>query len=784
MPKIVTPAMQASLNENFASEPIIIIGISWGSTPTFYGTKVISEAGVYVKAVIKSIGEIVLSKRADNSGSTGSVDVEFYDTDGEFKLVIDVTKMEGTSATIFQHFNGLRNTDWFPLLHGRITRPRWTEGNRVFTCTIESAAVSNEVGYAPVPEDFQDLSPQAYGVPWPLLFGSVEMSPCIHIRKHTEGLLKTNIQLRSDIYKLSADKLRIDWVKPEDIDVLSYFDGTTTTTNIIYIKDGNKFPQNKDIKIVIDNVVFEGSFSGDNFTCTAANLPLFENVKFAARDNLDPDEPGYFVGWLATDPTDGTYPNLAGCHVFFQGNKDWYNFVVKQNVSKVWFKYPTFNPNLKQLQKVNASHVITQAFAIEPSGVNYEISEKILRFRQIQNIRAQLITPIVTIPVFGLILNLLDDLPKRANSFWGAEAGTLVRLFDDQDPDIYLISLNTVEEIFAVYGKKRTKLGTHEQTSFAPIPKSYYKEQLQGNYAILGQLPSALLFYRPLSDYNTDAEKWEDDIYVSCRSSVGANTATIIKYLLDNFTDYETDRHSFDHVASQLIYDSNFGIYERKDTLEVCREIAWQARCGLLIDSESIEIKYLAAEPDSQTIWSEGNAQFKSLEFTTTDTQNIVTRLIGTWRESNEFFDPPTRLINQNRATEIRDVVRAINEVQRREQPATNIAIHEENIDRYGVKVETVDIYIYDFEEAVQACIDFWGHRMSNVWRKVQFKTVLYALQYQIFDAIDLGFDLFGTVKCLIDEIRYDSNEKDVSIIFWTPISEGSQTVDSGAWNG
>lgn len=780
--KQLSPAMFDSLSEAHGTEPIIVVGINWGAATSWYSTKTVEDAGIVCKAVIKSVGEILVSKRSDNEGSTGSVELSFYDTDGEFKLVTDLTRMEGTRATVFQHFNGLKSNDWFPLLSGRVANPRWTEGNRVFTCTIEAKSVSDEVGFAPVPDDFNDLAPEAYGVPWPLLFGKVAMSPCVHVRKHTEGLLKTNIQLDSEVYHLSADKRKISWVQPNEVDVLSYFEGTTTSTNKIYVRDGSKFPQAQVVKIEIDKVIFEGTFDGDEFTCTSANLPRFENVKFAARVTADPDEAKFFVAWLREE--DGLVPNLVGHHVFFTSSQDWYNFVVKQDNDKIWFKYPTFNPNTHQNVKIGPTHTIKSAFAIEPSGVVYEISEKIFRFRQIQDVRAQILSVIPSIPVFGLLVNYLDGLPRRAHAFWGAEAGTKVKLFKVEDPDIYLISLNTVAEIYAVYGKKRTKLGTHEQTSFAPIPDSYYEEQLESNYAVDGLKASALLFRRPLSDYDTDTEKWEDAVYVSCRSSVGPNTADIIYFLLYNFTDYEIDSRSFNEVKDQLVYDSNFGLYDRKDALDVCRDIAWQARCALLVDSDKIELKYLALQPTSIIVWTAGDIQYKSMEFLKTNSTKVITRLIGTWRESNEFNDPPQRLVNQNRAAEIRDIVRAINEAQRRELPSTNIALWEENQDRYGVNVETHDVFIYNEEEPVQKCIDFWGHIGANIWKKLQFKTAILGINYQPWDAVTVSTAITGAVPGLVEEIRYDTNEKDVGVMFWLPIQEGHSVVDTSVWNG
>jgi len=285
-----------------------------------------------------------------------------------------------------------------------------------------------------------------------------------------------------------------------------------------------------------------------------------------------------------------------------------------------------------------------------------------------------------------------------------------------------------------------------------------------------------------LSDYDTLTEKWEDVVYVSCRSSIGPNTSDIISYILYTYTNYKINNSSFNTVASQLPYRSDFGIYERKDALQICQEIAWQARCALIVDSETIELRYLALQPDSLFIFTTDNIQFKSFEESLTDNVEVTTRLIGTWRESMEWTEPPTRLLNQDDGAKIRDIIRAMKETERREVPATNVYVYEENMDIYGVNVLQKDIFIYNFEEAVAATITFWGHILANVWKIAKFKTFLSALPLQTWDAVTLNVGVLG--KGIVEEIRYDTKEKDVYVSLWMPIREGKLTVDTTVWNG
>lgn len=93
-----------------------------------------------------------------------------------------------------------------------------------------------------------------------------------------------------------------------------------------------------------------------------------------------------------------------------------------------------------------------------------------------------------------------------------------------------------------------------------------------------------LVFTKPLSSIKDQG--WNDDVYVTFKSDVGPNTVDILKYIIDRWSDLTWDETSFNAVASKLAqFPMNFPILDRKNTLDVLQEIAFQARCALWISN-------------------------------------------------------------------------------------------------------------------------------------------------------------------------------------------------------
>ena len=74
---------------------------------------------------------------------------------------------------------------------------------------------------------------------------------------------------------------------------------------------------------------------------------------------------------------------------------------------------------------------------------------------------------------------------------------------------------------------------------------------------------------------------WSDDLYVTFQSSVGPDIVEIIKYLIADYSTWTgTPRPSITFRKNSKTFPANFPLLDRKNTLEVLQEIAFQARCA------------------------------------------------------------------------------------------------------------------------------------------------------------------------------------------------------------
>lgn len=233
------------------------------------------------------------------------------------------------------------------------------------------------------------------------------------------------------------------------------------------------------------------------------------------------------------------------------------------------------------------------------------------------------------------------------------------------EPITYIVSI-TPGTVLAV---KAYKQFTGERR-LVVVPDNLYRVETKDYGAVTAV---QIVFDKPLSTV-TD-QGWSDDIYVTFQSSVGPDTINILKYLITNYTDLTWDDTSFNHVQTKLTpFPANFPILDRKNTLQVLQEIAYQARCALWLSNGVFYIKYLPEEPDADDDITVSDLDADSgVEVELTSTENLVTKLKVTWRLS--WAPRPT---------------------DREKDKSEKTMILRHNISRYGTQEEEYEWYIYN----------------------------------------------------------------------------------------
>lgn len=819
--RIVSENTQASFDQRTGTEPILILQVNWGGGLAYYSTRSVNFEGVaYCDAKIMSVGELSQTKRADNAANTGNISLTLDDTDGKLKYIISNTRVEKRPAAVYLHFEGNEFADLTLLLKGVVNGPvSWKEGDKTIEFQIEIPQDHNEFGFSPTLDDFPDLSPDAQGVPWPVAFGTVAHVPAVHVKKRVEGTLITDIRLQSQIYVEIRDKnnllldLKLDYY-PDVYCTLPNPGGVSTVEdkNVIYIWNGENFPQGIQLKILIDNVIFEGTFEGNQFTIFAdaqsaaegVNIPKYTNVKIGGRqdkndlilvngklvNHKDPKTGAIVVNkeydalWLAASESSKSIVN-CWCIFNHQGTADFFNHCESQNKLYCKFISPFMDPAVKNpktgqlLAKqvlMTSSRVIDYVWPIMPNGMddtkeNLEVIQAIEAFRIVARN-----SPAPT------MLSYAADALRRAraniNTFWNRPAGTIVRLYveGDDDPDLYICNLAPVTQITAVYGRREV----HGKKVFTPIPTDYY-QVLTSNYQIKGSYVTALAFPTPLVDKSKD-NKWDDIVYVSMIGGIGPNISDIIKWCVQRYTFYNIDAPSFAAVRTEVnAYPANFAIYERRDAMKVILDMAWQARCAMLVDSITVSIKHIAKQSGQVGEFDISSIEYRSQVFGFTETQDVFTKMVGVWSSTYKDDPNPTKA-HERPTTAIKEIVRSILLQANRENEANQYSIYRENIPIYGVIPEEHKMFIYTDESFVRRSLQFWGHRKANIWQLMTFKTGLWACVLQPFDIIAIDTPLSGLVVAEVSHVGLNFSDRSVTIRVWLPFVAGSHVQDSGAY--
>lgn len=334
----------------------------------------------------------------------------------------------------------------------------------------------------------------------------------------------------------------------------------------------------------------------------------------------------------------------------------------------------------------------------------------------------------------------LDEMPT--SSFFWAQSGSKV-LMDGEEEIIYIANLlpSTINRVSAFRSFPTGDVLT-------TVPDTLY-DIYQTNYG--GYTVTELVFPKLLSLVDP---KWRDDVYVSLTSSEGPNTAEILQWLIEKYTTFAVDATSFNAVATKLTnYPSNFAFLERKNIVEVLREIAYQARCAIYIRDNTVFLKYLSDEPTSVATITEDDIENQSLQIYHTDTEDLVTKTTATWR-SNGAQEDDFKIILRH------------------------------NVKFYGTQEEEYDYYIYNIREHVLKSATFWMIRNANTWRKVRFRTPIKHLAIEIFDCITLNLsDLSPSpVKAIVEKASFDSATRTIEFECWTPLRAGTTTPYFWAW--
>ena len=692
MRNISTPT-ETKINTRLGTEPQLILQINWSTGVEYYGFKTFSLGGWSVQGKMLDFSAISSQGKQDTTGEVSSANVKLDDSDGSLKTKVDRVLLESTSITVYHYFEGLSQSDLVVVLKGIISGDiNWSEGERSLSFDIESYVEDRSVGYAPEAGAFANLAEEAIGVVWPLCFGTVLKVPAVRVKYRARGRLAYGINHNFDNFR---------------------------------VENGEDFPQGTPINLRIADIRFQGTFDEDIFTVIQRNLPHHTNIAIGNRRFFDTSYLDASVVWLIDQP------NIIGlyCYVNHPTHGPMVNKCVGHEGQKYFFAKP-WRPSGTLLNvRLTLNDTILETAPIPRSswGATYTIENIATWYETLVSSEHEEVRSVTTI----------------VQGMFAIRPGTIVNQEVSYNTTYVINAIPSIEklEVFAYRTYRGKKI-------FAPVPKSYYILNLSNTLGT--QNCTTLEFPISLEDYQ--GENWESTIYVSLRSTVGPNAASIISWLLNTYSSLTPDPVSFTSVNTKLQkYPCGFTVFDQPNVLDLCEEIAWQSRCALFIDNGIVYIKYLSEIPSSPGTIDETDTILKTMQLSFSSTEDIYTRVIAKWRKD----------YSEEEGVE-------------REYRYSN------NINTFGLRVLEKDFYIYNIESLVVLSASWWGYRYSNSWRRIAIDTILRTLEFQHFDPATFDFTVLSSnnIRGILDLINHDPQENVIHLE--AELASNAGNIDGG----
>ena len=731
MRTISAPSL-AKLAQNLGTEPVNIVEIQWtegGERFSYCDKEVIG-----LRAKILELSGLDFVIQISGGSDSSQVNVVLDDTDSEIKNLIDNYDANKRPVWIYQWFQGLAESEKFLIFRGEIRSPFvWDEGDRTVSFSVVSKIEDAEVGFSIEEGNFPQPPDELIGKPWPIAFGTVCDIQALQATSPRQGILKSGVGI-SD-FTLSNRICQAGYILcPSEVKgMVSELGlkpptlGASTLVIIDFEPDIFGFSNNQsfgasedcasdrcqtieELKAqLIQQQAYEYS------TITVIGGAKFPQSPTVITLNIDGGKfTGTFSGEVFTI-TSRQHPDfetttLIDCHEIQESS-----YVNKPSFSSDFSRIDTSNTFQAG---TSVDDTCTAEFAQEKED-GAATSQK-----------------------------AYDDMPT-SNFFW-ARSGARVTL-DGEEEILYIANLlpATVNRVSAF-----RRLATGEK--LMTLPTSMYEifQTDYGPYTVTELLFNTLPSLVPNPVNGKVDGKWGDDVYVSMTSSVGPNTVDILQYLIETYTTFDIDAASFASVHTSLAdYPSGFAILDRRNVVEVLREIAEQARCAIYVRDNTVFLKYLSEEPTSVATINEDDVIANSLTVEHTDTEDVVTKSVATWQKSGG-----------------------------QEKPDEIILRH--NIKKYGVQEETTDYYTYNVREHILKSATFWLIRKSNTWRRVSFRTTIKHLALEIFDCVtlDLSDVAPSPIKVVVEKATFNSDSREIEFQCWTPLKAGTTIPYVFAW--
>jgi hypothetical protein len=695
MVRAMTAAAIAKFREPEGVQPILVVELQWTAGIERYGDITRLFGSQLIQGRLAEISKIRSVVGTDMIGVTTTVSVTLIDGDGHLFAKLKAEQIESVVARVLLYEDTLTASDAVILYAGRVGSPvSWDEDTKHVRLDIVSGVTSDDILFTPRPQDVNT----GQGV----MEEDADGKPWPVILG-TARDVPCPLVIRGPRTALSQD-----------------IDSGTTSFDV---EDADGFGGGT-IDIVVDGELMSGSFSGDTFTATNRNKRFYSLISDNRGGGSDANNP--FVVWVQNGDSvqlAGKYATINDVPGAGNADKTRVNFCVAQKGNKCVFEKPWTK-----------------------NGDDY-----------------WLVTGGVTINWHRYAWQTLantDQFGDNANA-WVTKAGALVTQHGN-DTDKYVVSslpLSNASKVLrvAAFRQHQTNYAGLEQRTLVPIPSDYWQVTANNTTFRTDGTPVTTIKFNPALELRSQG--WETGVIYVSAEGPSANTVDQIQWVLQSGTNLLIDAASFAAVRAQLTkYRSDCAIIPGGDALQVASDMAFQARCALVVSEQGVKIRYLSEEPNNDDlILDDTMIRQDSLIEVHSDTDDVWTEVIGEWRKwySHEASGKDSKKLRR-----------------------------KSNTDLFGKHEQTIDFWIYSHKAWVRKSVEFWLGRKATIWRMVRIQATLAALRLEPWDRVDvnqsatLGHSETGWVQ----EWIYDPDTDLIELLVWTPVESGSTSLSASAY--
>jgi hypothetical protein len=727
------------------TEPVTIVEIDWveDDAPILYADRKVET----IPGKIYEVGDLDNVVNVSGNDNSQELSITLDDTDGTIKAILDNTDIHKRSARVYQWFEGLDLGDRFLLFAGKVSSPiTWSERERTVSFTIVSQLEDREIGFTAEEGDFNWIPAELIGAPWPMIFGTALDVPALQFNKAVTG----------------TTLCPIGDVVGEQFHNAVPLGGNDPSWGINLGMRGMQksmlwCARQAFINAAIRNHLSNPEKAAEYETRAEEALQSINDIEAQIGDAVAQKQAQEACARSQRASTiDATKD--TGCNpVRILGGEDFpqnqaIKLLISGSVVSGYFEDDNFyySSVVNQAKEDKASDKYQKSISqqCEQPAPNqpYDFS------MDVPCGEGNTFPDACRCRFYGFFIpteahKSRPNINSVAEHIW-IDSGSRVSMYSDENIT-YVVSI-VPGTVLAVKAYKTFEGGIER---LVDVPNDLWRAETKDYGPIIAE---QVVLTRPLSSF--EGQGWGDRIYVTFRSDVGPHTIDILEYIIDNYTDLTYDTASFTAIRDSLEpFPMNFPILERKNTIEVLQEIAFQARCALWLSNGKFYIKYLPEDPTSDaTITTSDLDADTGVSLEMTSTEDLVTKMIIEWRLSWAPDDP-------------------------------NKIILRHNVGKYGTQQETFFFYCFNQADIVLKAATFWLIRMSNTWKKLRFKTFLQMLNLETFDTVTLdfgsqGYVSNGSVKAVVEEATYNSNDRSIDFICQIPIKSGEMVEYQFFW--